>query len=149
MVERGRDPQTYAIIGAAMEVHRQLRHGFLEGVYQEAFELELTEMGIPHDREVPITVEYKGTTLACAYKADFICYGEVLVELKAVSALSGADEAQVINYLKATGSGPALLLNFGAPRLEYKRLVFSHGPRNGEKREQAGTQQKPSDRRTP
>ena len=121
-----RDPQTYAIIGAAMEVHRQLGHGFLEAVYQEALAVELTARQIPFQREVWLEVQYKGTTLNCHYRADFIGYGEVLVELKALARLTSIEDAQVINYLKATGLHRALLINFGAPSLEHKRLVFGY-----------------------
>ena len=124
--EDKRDPQTYAIIGAAMEVHRQLGHGFLEAVYQEALALELTARQIPFQREVPLDVQYKGTILNCCYKADFICYGEVIVELKALAHLTTIEHAQVINYLKATGLMRALLINFGASSLDYKRLVFGY-----------------------
>lgn len=119
-----RDPQTYAIIGAAMEVHRILGHGFLEAVYQEALACEMLERGIAFEREVALPVCYKGRRLQCAYRADFVCFGEVIVELKALSQLTSVDEAQVINELKATGLHRSLLLNFGAPSLESKRLVF-------------------------
>ena len=121
-----KDQQTYAVIGAAMEVHRQLGHGFLEIVYQEALATELTERGIPFHREVVLSISYKSKMLPCAYKADFICFGNLLVETKALGKLSGIEDAQVINYLKATGFERALLLNFGNPRLEYKRLIFTH-----------------------
>lgn len=124
--EDKRDPQTYAIIGAAMEVHRQLGRGFLEVVYQEANAVEYMDRGIPFEREVLLVVKYKGIALNCHYKVDFICYGEVLVELKALDRLTTREEAQVINYLKATGLSRALLINFGAPSLEYRRLVFTH-----------------------
>ena len=108
-----------------MEVHRQLGHGFLEAVYQEALALELAVRGVPFQREVALSVLYKGRRLQCAYRADFVCFGEIVVELKALSQLTGADEAQAINELKATGLHRALLVNFGAPSLEYKRLVFN------------------------
>lgn len=121
-----KDPQTYAIIGAAMEVHRQLGHGFLEGVYQEALAMEFARRAIPFAREVQLVICYKGQLLGCQYRADFLCYGEIIVELKALPALSGVEEAQVINYLKATGKQRSLLLNFGAPSLEYKRLVWNY-----------------------
>lgn len=120
-----RDPETYAIIGAAMEVHRQLGHGFLEAVYQEALTIEMTKRNIPFEREVAVPVEYKGQRLQCSYRADFICFDKVVVELKAINQLTGADEAQLINELKATSLHRGLLLNFGMPSLVYKRLVFN------------------------
>ena len=120
-----RDPETYAIIGAAMEVHRELGHGFLEAVYQEAMAIEMKARKIPFEREVPLPVHYKGQKLATSYRADFVCYENLLVELKAISQLTGVDEAQVINEMKATGIQRALLMNFGAPSLEYKRRVFN------------------------
>jgi GxxExxY protein len=120
------DPQTYAIIGAAMEAHRELGHGFLESVYQEALAVELTLRQIPFQREAPIQVKYKNQPLACAYRADFICFGEILVELKAIEHLGGPEKAQVINYLNATKLTRALLINFGSPSLEYQRMVLNH-----------------------
>jgi GxxExxY protein len=120
-----RDPETFAVIGSAMEVHRELGHGFLEAVYQETLAIELAARKIPFQREVALAVTYKGQKLACNYRADFVCYENVLVELKAISQLTGADEAQVINEMKATGMQRALLINFGAPSLEYKRRVFN------------------------
>ena len=122
------DPQTFAIIGAAMEVHRELGHGFLEIVYQSALALEFKERNVPFSAEVNLPVRYKGKLLTCGYRADFICYDDVIIETKAISKLTGADEAQVINELKATGHTLGLLLNFGSPSLEHRRLIFD--PKN-------------------
>jgi GxxExxY protein len=124
-VENKKDTRTHAIIGAAMEVHRQLGCGFLEAVYQEALQHELTEQKIPFQHEIHIPVFYKGSRLAADYRADFIRFDSVVVELKAIQRLAGTEEAQVINYLKATGHEVGLLLNFGAKSLEYRRFVFS------------------------
>jgi hypothetical protein len=100
-----KDQQSHAIIGAAMEVHRELGFGFLEAVYQCAL--------------------YKGRLLTCGYRADFICYDDFLVETKAIAELTRSDDAQLINELKATGLERGLLLNFGAPSLQFKRLVLT------------------------
>jgi GxxExxY protein len=124
MDEQERDPRTYAIIGAAMEVHRQLGCGFLEPVYQEAMELELTARDISFRRQVELTINYKGQTLRNTYRADFVCFDSVIVELKALSQIGSIEDAQVLNYLKATGLRVGLLLNFGAKSLQYKRLVL-------------------------
>lgn len=118
-----RDPRTYSIIGAAMEVHTVLGCGFLEPVYQEAMLLEMTARGIPCLPQVELPVTYKGTVLRATYKPDFICFDEVIVELKALSALGNPEESQVLNYLKASGHRTGLLLNFGTKSLQYKRYV--------------------------
>jgi GxxExxY protein len=125
MADAERDPRTYAIIGAAMEVHRRLGHGFLEAVYQEALEIEFAHRGIPARREVRLTISYGDELLKTPYEADFLCYEDIVGELKAASDLDSSDLAQTINYLKATGSTVGLLLNFGRPRLQYRRVVFS------------------------
>jgi len=122
---KGKDPETFAIIGAAMEVHRELRHGFLEAVYQDALAVEFASRQIPFEREKMLRVSYKGEVLPSFYKADFVCFGSVLVECKALQSLGGVEAAQVLNYLRITGLPRAVLLNFGNRSLEYKRLIFT------------------------
>ena len=106
-----------------MEVHRQLGPGFLESVYQEALAIELCDRGILFQREVAIPVLYTGKTLSAQFRADFVCDERLIVELKAISSVSGVEDAQVLNYLKATGYEVGLLLNFGAMSLQQKRLI--------------------------
>lgn len=120
-----KDERTYKIIGAAMEVHRELGSGFLEAVYQEALGREFELQGVPNAAQHMIKIWYKGNPLDKKYQPDYVCYEEVIVEIKATSALTSLDEAQLINYLKATGLKVGLLINFGARSLEYKRLVFN------------------------
>lgn len=120
-----RDEQTYVIIGAAIAVHRELGCGFLEPVYQEAFEREFQLQQIPYEREKVLPVYYRGALLNTYYKVDFICFGTVLVELKALQQLSAREESQVINYLKASGLHKALLINFGTSSLQHQRLVYN------------------------
>jgi GxxExxY protein len=122
------DPKTYAVIGAAIEVHKQLGCGFLEAVYHEAMALELAEQGIPFEREQELSVEYKGKRLNVVYRADFICYGTVIVEFKALSRLTGVEEAQILNYMKATGLETGILINFGAKSLETRRFTLAPRP---------------------
>jgi GxxExxY protein len=119
------DPQTYAIIGAAMEVHRHLGCGFLEPVYQEAMAIELAVRSIPFMPQHECPIDYKGHRRETYYKPDFICFGEVVVELKALGRLSSVEEAQVINYLKVTGFHTGLLINFGSRSLEHRRFVLT------------------------
>jgi len=114
---------TEKVIGAAMEVHKTLGHGFLEAVYQEAMEIELGRMGVACTSQKELTIRYKGTTLKHTYKADLIVCDKVLVELKAVSGLTEIDKAQLLHYLKATGLELGLLINFGKTSLEWKRFV--------------------------
>ena len=120
-----RDKETYSIIGAAMTVHCELGCGFPEAIYQDALEKEFQRLSIPCAREVKLPVFYRGEQLKSYYQADFICFNSVIVELKALQRLSGTEEAQVINYLKASNLHRALLLNFGTKSLQHKRLVFN------------------------
>ena len=116
--------ESYAINGAAMEVYNQLGHGFLEAVYQEALEKEFQQRGIPFEREKMLTISYKGENLKQTYKADFVCYGKIIVELKAVSELDDAHRSQVYNYLHATGFRLGIILNFGSyDGLERERII--------------------------
>ena len=117
--------ESYKIVGAAFKVYNTLGHGFLEAVYQEALEIELRRQGISYEREKELKIVYDGVELKQTYKADFVCYGKIIVELKAVSALDDAHRAQVYNYLHATGLKMGLLLNFGnAEELERQRIVL-------------------------
>jgi GxxExxY protein len=122
-MDAAKDQRTYSIIGAAMEVHRELGHGFLESVYQEAFALELEQRGIPYKREAELPVQYKGRPLKCTYRPDFLCHGCIVVELKALAAVGNIEMSQVLNYLKAGGFHIGLLINFGAPSLQYRRYI--------------------------
>ncbi len=107
------DEQSFAIIGAAMSVHRELGHGFLEAVYQEALAVELMNCAVPFAREVALPIRYRRQRLNTGYRADFLCFDEVMVEVKALERLTTGEESQVINYLKASGRARGLLLNFG------------------------------------
>jgi GxxExxY protein len=116
--------EVYAVIGAAIEVHRELGPDFLEAVYQEAMELELTDRCIPFRAQEPLTIRFKTHVLKKRYGPDLICYDQVIVELKAMDRLSGTEESQILNYLKATGLRVVLLVYFGSiGKLEWKRFV--------------------------
>ena len=114
--------ETYNIIGAAMEVHKQLGCGFTEKVYQDALERELQLRSIPYQREARMQVTYKGVMLDSEFVPDFVCYGHIIVELKAVEEIENLHRAQAINYTKVADFETALLINFGAESLEYERL---------------------------
>lgn len=115
---------SFAIIGAAMEVHRILGPGFLEAVYQAALEKELTLRGIPFQHQVELPVSYKGDVLGI-YKADLVVDGKITVEIKSISRLNASHQAQALHYLAATGLELAILINFGASSLEHQRVVKS------------------------
>jgi GxxExxY protein len=116
--------EVFAVVGAAIEVHRELGSGFLEAVYQEAMDLKLRSRGIPCEPLKELHIFYKGRQLEKTYIADLVCYRQIIVELKALCRLSGQEESQVLDYLKATRLQVGLLINFGASgRLEWKRFV--------------------------
>ena len=115
--------ETYKIIGCAMEVHSELGSGFLEAVYQEALSIVFNEKQIPFEQEKILNILFKERFLKKQYSTDFYCYNKIIVELKAVNNLANNDLSQVLNYLKATNQEIGLLINFGAERLEYKRVI--------------------------
>lgn len=117
--------ESYKVVGAAFKVYNALGHGFLEAVYQEALEIEFKRQGIPYEREKELKIKYDGIELKQTYKADFVCFGKIIVELKAVNALDDAHRSQVYNYLHASGYKLGLLLNFGnSDELEKERIVL-------------------------
>ena len=116
---------SYAINGAAFHVYNNLGHGFLEAVYQEALEIEFQRRNIPYEREKELKIVYDGVELKQTYKADFVCYDKIIVELKAVNALDDTHRSQVYNYLHATGMKLGLLYNFGcSDELEKDRIII-------------------------
>ena len=116
--------EVYAIVGAAIEVHRELGAWFLEAVYQEAMERELVYRKIAFEAQRELVIHYRGQPLSKVYICDFLCFDKVLVELKAMDRLTGREEAQVINYLKAADLPVGLLINFGSHgKLEWRRLI--------------------------
>jgi GxxExxY protein len=117
--------ESYAIVGACMKVHRALGPGFLEAVYEEVVEKEFIIQNIPYKRQVKLDLYYEGVQLKKHYRADFVCFGSIIVELKAVSQISSVFYAQLQNYLKCTNMELGLLINFGTPSLTYKRIVNS------------------------
>jgi GxxExxY protein len=120
------DQQTYQIIGAAIEVHKELGRGFLEAVYQEALEVEFRDREIPFQPQMELPVFYKGRKLKTHYRSDFLCYNDIIVELKALTRLGDGESAQVLNYLKAARRERALLINFGSRSLQHERFVWSN-----------------------
>lgn len=123
MTQHKNDPRTYTIIGAAMEVHKRLGDGFLEAVYHEALAVEFTRQQIPFESEVRIPILYRQVELQTRYRADFICFNQIVVEIKAIKSLSPIEKAPLLHYLKATSSHLGLLINFGSPSLQYKRFI--------------------------
>lgn len=117
--------ESYQIIGTAMEVHRVLGCGFIEAVYQEALAVEFTNKGIPFEREKEIPIEYKNNILSKTFRADFICFGNIILELKAVEDFTDEHYAQIYSYLKASKSDLGIHINFGKASLDYKRIPTS------------------------
>lgn len=115
--------ESYNIRGALFAVFNELGCGYLERVYQDALEVEFRLQNIPYEREKTIQITYKGEPLGDPYRADFVCYGKIIVELKAVTEILGVHRAQVVNYLKATKANLGLLVNFGEEDIKIERIV--------------------------
>ena len=119
--------EVYAIIGAAMEVYNTLGPGFLEAVYQEALEIEFSKRNIPYTAQQEIPIYYGSQRMKAYYVADYLAFDKIIVEIKALSQLTTREEAQLLNYLKATGLNLGLLINFGsATKLEWKRRILAN-----------------------
>jgi GxxExxY protein len=113
----------YQIIGACMDVHKQLGCGFLEAVYHEALGIELTKRNVPFEKEKKLNIYYREQLLEKSYRADIVCYDKIIIEIKATSELTSEHTAQLLNYLAATQLKVGYLINFGTPSLQYKRLI--------------------------
>lgn len=113
----------YRIIGSAINVSNELGCGFLEAVYQEAMGIEFTENNIPYDPQKKIKINYKGRPLDKEYIADFLCFNNIIVEIKAINRITKIEEAQILNYLKATKLPLGLIINFGTTKLEWRRYA--------------------------
>lgn len=118
--------ESYKIIGACMKVHKELGPGFLESVYAEALEIELNKAEIPNNRETKLPVLYEGNPLNKYFRADFVCYNSIILELKATRFLIESDYKQTLNNIKATNFKLGILINFGEPSLKYRRVINSH-----------------------
>lgn len=116
--------ESYQIVGCCMEVHKRLGCGFKEAVYQEALEVEFIDNALNFEREKRLKIQYKGIFLKKEYSPDFVCYGKIVLELKAVNELTDIHLAQVFNYLKASKLRLGLLVNFGTPTLQFKRFIL-------------------------
>jgi len=116
--------ESYQIIGACFEVYKEKENGFLEAVYQECLSIEFVDQNIPFIEKPRLRLNYKGRELKQTYEPDFLCFQEIIVEIKAVKQLANEHRAQVINYLKSTGKQLGLLVNFGHRlKIEYERFV--------------------------
>ncbi|MDR2359322.1 MAG: GxxExxY protein [Prevotellaceae bacterium] len=117
--------ESYAIIGACMKVHATLGSGFLEAVYQEALSKECRKQAIPFKEQEKLKIYYEGATLNKFYKADFVCYDKIIVEIKSTAVLLPIHRNQLLNYLSATGFALGLIMNFGTISLTFKRIIHS------------------------
>ncbi|MCC6574348.1 MAG: GxxExxY protein [Planctomycetes bacterium] len=118
------EEETYAIRGAAIEVHKTMGHGFLEAVYQETLEIELGDRNVPFEAQKALNITCIGRLLKKQYIADLVCFGSVLVEIKCIAKIGDVERAQLLNYLAATGIKVGLIINFGSRgKLEVERLV--------------------------
>jgi len=115
--------EVYCIVGAAMNVSKELGSGFLEAVYQEALEMEFADCNMPFEPQKRISISYKNRMLKREYIADFLCYDKIIVEIKAIKSITGIEESQLLNYLKATKLPLGLIINFGHPKMEWKRYA--------------------------
>ena len=125
------EEETFKIRQCIYEVHRQMGCGFSEKLYQDALEYEFILQGIPYERERHLTFNYKGKVMEHDYFLDFLCYGQIIVELKAVHELENVHKAQVYNYLRATDLDVALLANFGDTKCQIERLFNFYKNKNG------------------
>lgn len=122
--------ESYAIIGACFEVYKDKGCGFVEPVYQECLSIEFQHHGLEFIEQQELDLYYRERKLAHIYKPDFVCFGKIIIEIKAVQSLAAEHRAQVMNYLKATGYELGLLVNFGHfPKLEYERIVNTRSRR--------------------
>ena len=116
--------ESYSIIGSCMEVHNELGHGFSEIVYKDALEIEFEASNIFFEREREFSIDYKGNILKHKFFADFVVYGDIILEIKCVKSLLDEHVSLVLNYLRASDKKLGLLVNFAREKLEYKRLVY-------------------------
>jgi GxxExxY protein len=118
------EEESYLIRGACIEVHKEMGNGYLEAVYQECLEREFSVRGIPFQSQQELVLHYKGEQLRQTYKPDFICFGKIIVEIKGVAKIHSEHQAQIINYLKATGFKLGFLVNFGShPQAQIERFA--------------------------
>jgi GxxExxY protein len=116
--------ETGIVIGICLDVHKHLGHGFLEIVYKDALELEFRRQGIPYEREKEFDIRYKDVILSRRFYSDFLVFDQLIVEIKAADGLAPEHQAQLLNYLRASGHRVGIIFNFGRLKLEWKRMVY-------------------------